>query len=293
MMFHFLFKLYQAQNTPLTITKNHLNKSISYQPIKPLRNPFQISLSVWRALFLREAVSRLSNERFSWFWVITEPIFHMSYMLILFGAFKVSSVGGVEMVIWLIVGIMSFQIFGNTSNQMMHAIGANQALFSYRQVKPFDAVIVRGFLEGFLTIIILIILLFCASLFGYHPIPVNPLTMIVSLSGLWLLGVGVGLCTSVIAHLYPDICRVIKFAMMPLFFISGVIYPMSSIPYPYQEWLMWNPIVHGIEGVRLGFSSYYHFSVELDLSYLFQIALLLVFLGLMLHARFNLKLIRK
>jgi capsular polysaccharide transport system permease protein len=81
--------------------------------------------------------------------------------------------------------------------------------------------------------------------------------------------------------------------MMPLFFISGVIYPISSIPYPYQEWLMWNPIVHGVEGVRLGFGPYYRFPVELDVPYLFKVALVLMLLGLMLHARFNSKLIRK
>lgn len=214
-------------------------------------------------------------------------------MLLIFGAFRISSVAGVDMVIWLIIGIMGFAIFKDTSNQMMHAIGANQALFSYRQVKPFDAVIVRGFLEGFLACIILILLLFGASLFGHDVMPTNPLIVMLALMGLWLLGLGVGLCVSVIAHLNPDICRVIKFAMMPLFFISGVIYPMSSIPYPYQDWLMWNPIVHGIEAVRLGFGSYYHFSVELDLSYLFQAALVLMLLGLMLHARFKLKLIRK
>ncbi len=270
-----------------------MNKSLLYQPIKPLRHPLQITLSVWRALFLREAVSRLSSERFSWFWVITEPIFHMSYLLLLYTVCRVRTIAGVDTVIWLIVGIMGFLIFRETSNQMMHAIGANQSLFSYRQVKPIDAVIVRAFLEGFLAIVILTILLSGAALFGHHVLPTYPFIFLLSLSGLWLLGVGLGLCTSVVTHLYPEICPVIKYAMMPLFFISGVIYPISSIPFPYQDWLMWNPIVHGVEGVRLGFGPYYHFPVELNLSYLFEIALVLMLLGLMLHARFNLKLIRK
>jgi capsular polysaccharide transport system permease protein len=270
-----------------------LNKTISYKPIKPLRNPFQITFSVWRALFLREAVSRLSSERFSWFWVITEPIFHMSYLLLIYTVFRIRTVAGVDTVIWLIVGITGFLIFRETSNQMMHAISANQSLFSYRQVKPIDTVLVRGFLEGFLAIIILTILLFGASLFGHEAIPNYPFIFLLALLGLWLLGLGLGLCTSVITHLYPEICPVIKYGMMPLFFISGVIYPISSIPYPYQDWLMWNPIVHGIEGVRLGFGPYYHFPVELDVPYLFKVALVLMLLGLMLHARFNLKLIRK
>lgn len=270
-----------------------MDKSISFEPLKPLRNSFQITYSVWRALFLREAVSRLNGERFSWFWVLTEPIFHMSYLLLIYTVFRVRTIAGVDTVIWLIVGIAGFLIFRETSNQMMGAIGANQALFNYRQVKPIDAVIVRGFLEGFLAIIILSILLFGASLFGHEAMPSYPLIFILALLGLWLLGLGLGLCISVIAHLYPEVCPVIKYGMMPLFFISGVIYPISSIPYPYQNWLMWNPIVHGIEGVRLGFGPYYHFPVELDVSYLFKVALILMLLGLMLHARFNLKLIRK
>jgi capsular polysaccharide transport system permease protein len=78
---------------------------------------------------------------------------------------------------------------------------------------------------------------------------------------------------------------------MPLMLISGVIFPLSAIPYPWREWLMWNPVAHGIEGVRAGISPYYHHVPELNLNYLLGFALVLVFLGLVLQRRFRSRLV--
>src|SRR3546814_2028028 len=37
-----------------------------------------VTLSVWKALLLREALARLFSGRASWFWLIAEPILHMA-----------------------------------------------------------------------------------------------------------------------------------------------------------------------------------------------------------------------
>jgi len=204
---------------------------------------------------------------------------------------RVSTVGGIDTVIWLMVGMLAFFMFRNTGTQVMNAISANQALFTYRQVKPVDTTLVRGVLEGILILVIASILLAGAALFGHSVVPADPLAVLEAFFGLWLVGMGFGLMASVAGELVPELRRVINFVMMPLYMISGVIFPISVVPQPYRDWLLLNPVAHGVEAARLGFAPYYHAVPELSIAYIYGFALVSVFLGLALHRRFALRLV--
>ena len=80
--------------------------------------------------------------------------------------------------------------------------------------------------------------------------------------------------------------HILNILMLPLYLISGVIWPVSSMPQPYRNILMFNPIVHGLEAVRQGFVPYYHAVAGASLAYPYAIALIAIFLGLMLYRRF-------
>ncbi len=255
------------------------------------RSATQITLSVWQALFLREALSRIVSGRAAWFWLLVEPALHVGYMVLLFTVFRVTKIGGVDVAVWIMVGMLAFFAFRRTGTQVGNAIGANRSLFTYRQVKPVDAALVRGGLEGFLMVLVTLLLLVGMGLFGHDILPDDPLAVLGAFAALWLLGLGFGLTTSVVSHLVPEIDRMLSFVMMPLYLISGIMFPLSSVPLPQREWLMLNPIAHGIEAVRLGFAPYYHAPPELSLSYLYTSALVAVFMGLALHRRFALRLI--
>ncbi len=259
--------------------------------VTPGRTSAQVIASVYRALFLREALTRISSSRAAWFWLLAEPVFHVTYMLVIFTVIRVRTVGGIDTVVWLIVGMLAFFMFRRTATQVTKAISANQALFTYRQVKPVDTVLVRGGLEGFLMVLVAGILLTGAALFGHSVVPADPLAVLEAFLGLWLVGMGFGLVASVAGELVPELGRVIDFVMMPLYLISGVIVPLSAVPQPYREWLMLNPVAHGLEAARLGFAPYYHAVPELSMAYLYGFALACIFLGLALHRRFALRLV--
>jgi capsular polysaccharide transport system permease protein len=250
------------------------------------RSAASVTLSVWKALFLREALSRLSASRGAWFWMLLEPVFHVAYMMVFFAVIRVTSIGGIDSVVWIMIGLLAFHMFRDTGTQVMNAIGANKALFAYRQVKPVDTVLVRSGLEGLLMTVVTCILLAGAALFGHSVVPANPLAVFEAFFGLWLNGLGFGLVTSVVKELVTEIGRVIHLIMMPLLIISGVMFPMSSVPPTFLDWLMLNPVAHGIEAARLGFVPNYHAVSVLSIEYLYGFALVTIFLGLMLHQRF-------
>lgn len=254
------------------------------------RSSISITFSVWKALFLREAVQRLFSSRAAWVWLLLEPMVHVVFLMILFGVINLRVIGGIDTAVWIMLGLLAFFMFRRTGTQAMHAVASNQALFTYRQVKPVDMVLSRAALEGLLMVLVASVLCAGAGLVGLDVIPVNPLAVLEAFVGLWLLGLGFGLITSVAQQLVPELGKVVGLLMTPLYFMSGVIFPVALVPSPYREWLMLNPVAHGVEAVRLGFAPHYQVVRELSIGYLYLSALLAVFLGLALHVRFSTRL---
>jgi len=257
------------------------------------RSSLNITLAVWRALLLREALSRLFGKRTAWVWLLLEPAVHMAFLVFVFVVIRVRHVGGIDTTLWLLAGLLAFFFFRRTGTAASNAVGANAALYTYRQVKPVDTVLVRAALEGVLMVVVAALILAAAAVLGVDVMPDDPLGILAAVFGLWLLGLGFGLVVSVIKELSEDMGNVVGLAMMPLYLLSGVIMPLSIIPYPYQEWLLFNPIAHGLEAVRLGFAPYYHAVQGLSLAYLYEFALVLLFFGLALHARFAQRLVTR
>ena len=257
------------------------------------RNPIAVTFAVWRAIFLREALDRLFDMRFAWFWLLAEPVLHIAFITFVMTVIRVRTVGNADVVVWIIIGMLAFFLFLRTAVQVTHAVDSNRPLFTYRQVKPFYPAIARAVLEGFLMAIIALVILGTAALLGHQTFPVDALLVIQAVFGLWLFGIGYGLVASVLMALVPEMEHVLKIVMLPLYLISGVIWPLASIPLPYRDILMINPIAHGLELVRMGFFPYYHTVPGLSMPYLFAWGVVSIMLGLMLYRRFAIQLVMR
>lgn len=250
------------------------------------RNSLRITLSVWKALLLREALARLFSSRGAWFWLIAEPVAHMGILGFLYAGIRQHTIGGIDTLVWLVLGVQGFFLFRRTANQTGGAIDSNRALFAYRQVLPIDTVLMRGVLELILMVAVVLVVLFGLSLMGHDVMPADPLMVLEAFFGLWLLGCAVGLIVSAGTEIAPEVRQITNLVMMPLYFVSGVMFPIASIPEPYRDWFLINPIAHGLECVRQGFSSYYYAAPGAGISYLYSIAISGIFIGLLLHRRF-------
>lgn len=250
------------------------------------RSSTHIMLSVWKALLLREATFRLFGTRAAWAWLMLEPLVNFAFLIYLFAVIRHRVVGGMDVAIWLILGLVGYFTFRRTANQMGGAIDSNLALFTYRQVLPFDAIMVRGILEGLIMLVAAIIVTIIMALFGYDVLPERPLILLSGFFGLWLFGASLGLLVAVGGVLIEETRQIFAMLMMPVYFISSVIFPISAVPPQYQKLLMFNPIIHGVEGMRAGYSRYYHAPEGLDLSYLYLSSAILLAIGLTLYTRF-------
>jgi capsular polysaccharide transport system permease protein len=267
------------------------------------RSPSEITFSVWRAIFLREALDRLFEGRAAWLWLLIEPIAYIAVHAFGFETFHIHQVGGMAISMFIISGFIGFLLWRRTWMQVLHGIDSNRAFFAYRQVRPFDVAIVRATLELFLMVPISLVIMSLAIMMGrgmtlntQNPIwfPQDPLLVTETIFALWLFGLGFGLVTSVAMRFVPEIDHIFKIIYLPLYYVSGALLPLSLyVPEPYQYIVVANPIVDGLELMRLGYFPHYIALKGVSLSYLYAWALGLLLLGLMLYKRFSRKLVMR
>jgi capsular polysaccharide transport system permease protein len=163
-------------------------------------------------------------------------------------------------------------------------VESNSGLFNYRQVKPLDAAVARLVLEAVIHLLALAVLLLGAVYLGYA-VPVHdPLAALGALGLLAGLGAGLGLIACVVACRFEESKKIIPVLMRPLYFLSGIFFPLDAIPAQFQPYLLWNPILHGIELFR-GSIVVVDAEIHGDFTYLGIAALVVIYAGLALFRR--------
>jgi capsular polysaccharide transport system permease protein len=243
---------------------------------------------VWKALFLREALSRLAQDRIAWALLIVEPLTHVVLLMWVFSiGFRQRVLAGADVGIFIMLGILGFFLVRNIMNRALDAIDASEALFAFRQIKPVDTILVRAVLEGLLVCVLFLVMLGGAGMLGYPIYPADPLGALQAVGALWLAGLGLGLVLSVLGNLVAELARMVRLLFTPLYFFSAVVYPSAMIPPTMRDALLVNPIVHGLESLRLAFMPAYRVPPGIDLGYLVEFAVVAIFLGLALHIHFK------
>lgn len=257
----------------------------------PTRPPLAVTFAVWKVLFLRDMLNRMSQDRLAWIWMIVEPVAHIALLAWLFSAgIRTRVIAGADTVLFVMLGILGFFMLRNIMTRGMDAVDASSNLFAFRQIKPVDTVIVRALTAGYTEILIFIVIFTGAGLLDYPIAPERPLEALLALLSLWLLGLGLALALSVPATMVPEFGRMVRLMIMPLYFFSGVIFPVFMMPMFIREYMMFNPILHGIESLRFAFMPTYLSAPGISLPYIYGWAIALIFLGLVLHARYRIRL---
>jgi len=114
---------------------------------------------------------------------------------------------------------------------------------------PLSASLVASFARSFFeTLVRLALVLAAALVVGAMPVATVPLAVLVVLMGCLLFG-AIGLIASIANIVVPDLQRVVTALMMYGIFLSGVIFPLSGLPYVgFLEWA--NPFAVFIQAAR-------------------------------------------
>lgn len=250
----------------------------------PERRSFEIMKAVIFALILREVRGKFGANRLAAFWFIMEPLAHICLLLVMFVAIRQRMVPGVEFALFLVNGVIPFILFKNITLKGMEAVNANRGLLSYRQIKPFDMVFSRFVVEFALMACVYTLTLFVLWwFFGYSVAIAKPIQWLFMLLIGVVLSFGLALIYCVLISQVPEVTTLIKIIYFPLYFISGVIFPIWMVPTKYMDFLLWNPYLHIIELMRGYSMAHYPVSVQVNWEFPAVFALVALVAGLYVY----------
>ena len=251
-----------------------------------IKKSFKIQIDVIRGLYYRELLTRISKLRFGLIGILIEPILLISIWLLLLGFRRgFVPVEGLDLIIFLTAGNVVFQLFSSISRRSINAVKANQALFNYTRVMPFDTIFARALVEinsyGMLYFIIILGYFYFKNIWVIDNLPLILISFL--LSSIFAFGLGLIFMTAGCRYTYTEI--IVSVIYRPLYFLSGSFFSLASLPDRVKPWLAWNPVLHSIELSRKGFSELYLLDPLISLSYLFKVTIITLFLGLLIYVK--------
>lgn len=268
------------------------NSALKKLPRLKPRGGARVMLIAIRALFLRELQTRFGQYRLGYLWIFLEPLLTIGILMVLFGAIIQRTLPNIPFVVFLLNGMVPFFMFRSGVSKALGAAQANKGLFSYRPVKPIDALIARNLLELFLSFSTYIFFSAVFLWFGYE----ISFEAIPTLLFYWLLLFVLMFSLSLVFMVLGDFSREMnKFASVlffVLYFLSAIIHPIGIIPAEYREYLLYNPLIHIFEPMRHAVAPSYPLVDGISLNYVLIWIVMAMFIGLLLYKRFERRMIK-
>jgi len=247
------------------------------------RSHLRIQRDVIYALLLRELSSRFGKSRGGFLWVLVEPIAHVLVPVALFGFIRQRVMPGVEYPVFIVYGFMPFLLFKAICLQIVDGTNTAQGLLSYRQVLLMDVFVAKALAHCVIQAVVFLVVLTGLAMFGYDVLPPHPLELGSVLLLAAVLAFGLGLLFAAIASLIPDARAVIHVMFMPLYFASGILFPVTRFSDEWVRLLAFNPVLHLVELSRVMGLDGYQPTKYLSISYPVALALTTTVIGLMLY----------
>jgi capsular polysaccharide transport system permease protein len=248
----------------------------------PARPRLRDALNLFWTLFWQDFTPRSRRESFKLVWAFAEPA---GQLLVLIAAFsligRLASYGN-SFPLFLLTGVITLTTFTQTAAQVLSAV---QSLRSANRLAPiglFHAALARVAFQlvvGTFTTIILAVAIAVAT--HAETAPHHVPRVAAAFLAIGLLGFGVGLIRGWSMTFLPVVERIYAIAARVLIFVSGVFFVPSFMPPQLREWLVWNPILHAVELMRMGFYDQYP-SILFSPGYLLGAGLGSTALGMML-----------
>ncbi|PIP15375.1 multidrug ABC transporter permease [Candidatus Roizmanbacteria bacterium CG22_combo_CG10-13_8_21_14_all_35_9] len=131
------------------------------------------------------------------------------------------------------------------------------------------------------------VIIFILSLFvGFKP--TNIFSVIISLVIMFLMSLlFTGLGTAIASTLddFQGFQLIMNFLVMPMFFLSGALFPLNGLPKTIDVISRLNPLTYGVDGLRTTLTGISHFGLGVDFLVLGLITFLILSLGSYLFSR--------
>lgn len=220
------------------------------------------------ALIMREMGAKTGESRWAYFWAVAEPL---GGIVLLTAAFSIALMKpplGSNFPLFYATGVVPFVMYSAVSNTVANALQANRGLLTYPVVTILDTIFARWILETMTHAVIAVLLFYGLMVFyDLHP-GLREDHLLMAMLAASALGLGIGTLNCVLNFYYPIWRNIWGMLNRPLFIISAVMFTFESLPPQIRDWMWFNPLIHIVGEMRMGFYGGYSGSY-ISLAYVF------------------------
>lgn len=191
-------------------------------------------------------------------WYVLQPILTTMIYMLVFGKIANISTDGLPQVLFYLAGITIWNYFAESFNTTSKTFKDNANIFGKvyfpRLIMPLSKV-TSALIKFAIQLALFLAVFFYFIVIGNESVKPNWHIALVPVYVLLMagLGLGFGLLFTSLTVKYRDLNFLIQFGVQLLMYASPVIYPVSTIPEAYRNYILFNPITPILEGFKYAF----------------------------------------
>ena len=236
----------------------------------------------WRvihALLMREILTRYGRHNIGFLWLFVEPMIFTTGVTILWTLTKAFHGSNLPIVAFALTGYSAVLLWRNMPARCIGSIDPNLSLMYHRNVRVIDIFVARLILEGGGATISFVTLSLLYIYIGWLEPPQDVLTIAAG----WLLIAWFGSALAIFLGALAEKTELVEKIWHPVsylaFPLSGAAFMVDALPSSAQKYILYVPMVNGVELVREGyFGSLVH--AHYDIPYMIGCCVTLTLLAL-------------
>lgn len=211
-------------------------------------------LVVGRALLLRHFHETAATSRIALVWVVVEPVLLIGAIIVGYAFIGTRFILNMEVAPFAILGVASWGAMRVIAIRVGNAIVVRRDLYGLPPVVPLDVAISEGLYVFLIYTGVLILALGCAVLLGFGHGPDNILLTAAFWITLGVNAMALGFVMGYAFYSWPYARRTMPVFFRALSIVSGLVFVSEQLPTEYRPYVLWNPVLHGLQLLR---SSYF------------------------------------
>lgn len=213
----------------------------------------EVQWRVIHALLMREILTRYGRHNIGFLWLFVEPMLFTTGVTTLWTLTKSVHGSNLPIVAFALTGYSAVLLWRNMPSRCIGAIEPNLSLMYHRNVRVIDIFTARLILEGGGATISFVTLSLFFIYIGWLDPPVDVLTVVAG----WLMTAWFGASLAIFLGALSERTELIEKIWHPVsylaFPLSGAAFMVSALPPAAQQYILYVPMVNGVEMVREGY----------------------------------------
>ncbi len=245
----------QPEKQHVTIISSHTPGMTAFLHPLTMMGRLWSSRSLLAQLVKKQLAARYRGSRLGLLWTLLNPlallaVYTFVFSVVFSARWNGASGGGHgEYALALFSGLIAFNVFSETVLAAPEIITANRT-YIRKMAFPVEVLPLATLGVALVQSVCSLIILLGGELLVYGEIPGTALCLPIMFLPLVLLSMGAGWFVAATGIFVRDTGHVLSIAVLMLFFVTPIFYPLDAVPEPYRGWVALNPMCQVVEGFR-------------------------------------------